>query len=105
MHGDAARLVARLDGLLLSGGADIAPGRYGAEVEAELFGPELERDALELAVTEAAMTAGIPALGLCRGRQLLHVHGGGTLNQHVPDQVATTSRRTTSNEVSLPPGS
>lgn len=87
MHGDAARVVARLDGLLLSGGADIAPDRYGAEVEAELYGPELERDAFELAVTDAAFAAGIPILGICRGLQLLNVHGGGTLNQHVPDQA------------------
>lgn len=106
MHGDAARLVARLDGLLLSGGADIAPGRYGAEVEAELFGPELERDAFELAVTEAAMTAGIPVLGICRGLQLLNVHGGGTLNQHVPDQVRNDIPPNHEvHEVSLAPGS
>ncbi len=85
--GNAEQVVSRLDGLLLSGGADIAPSRYGAAVEAELYGPEPERDVFELAVVEATFAAGIPVLGICRGLQLLNVHAGGTLHQHVPDQV------------------
>jgi putative glutamine amidotransferase len=76
-----------LDGVLLSGGADIDPARYGARPEAELHGPEPERDAMELDVIDLAVADDVPVLGICRGFQLLNVHGGGTLHQHVPDHA------------------
>ena len=80
---DVGELVARLDGLILSGGADIDPSWYGAEPEADLGETELERDAWELALVRAALAAGLPTLGICRGAQLLNVALGGTLVQHV----------------------
>ncbi len=73
----------RLDGLLLSGGADIDPARYGQEPRADLFTPEPARDTFELGLLDGAAAAGIPVLGICRGIQVLNVHGGGTLHQHV----------------------
>jgi putative glutamine amidotransferase len=81
---DPVEIIARLDGLLLTGGADIEPARYGREAEADLFPPEPARDELELALLEAALERGIPVLGICRGLQLMNVHGGGTLHQDVP---------------------
>ena len=74
----------RLDGLLLSGGADIGPDRYGRAPETEDFPPEVERDAHELALLDEATEHGLPTLGICRGLQMINVHAGGTLNQHVP---------------------
>ncbi|MYT29853.1 MULTISPECIES: gamma-glutamyl-gamma-aminobutyrate hydrolase family protein [unclassified Streptomyces] len=79
----AAATVARLDGLVIAGGADVAPARYGAEPHPRTGPPALDRDAWELALIEAALTAGVPLLGICRGLQLLNVALGGTLVQHL----------------------
>jgi putative glutamine amidotransferase len=80
---DARDLVALLDGLVLSGGADIDPQRYGAEPHPQLGETDAGRDEFELALISAARTKGIPILGICRGAQLLNVAFGGTLHQHV----------------------
>jgi putative glutamine amidotransferase len=79
----------RLDGLVLSGGPDIEPGRYGAAPLASTAEPRVDRDAAELGLAEAATAAGLPVLGICRGLQLLNVARGGTLHQHLPDVVGT----------------
>lgn len=81
---DPALFVGRLDGVLLSGGADIAPAAYGAVSETDDFPPEPERDAFELTLLTGAAESGIPVLGICRGLQMLNVFAGGTLHQHVP---------------------
>ena len=80
---DPADYMGRLDGLLLTGGADIDPARYGQTPSADLFTPEPARDAYELALLDGAADARMPVLGICRGVQVLNVHGGGTLHQHV----------------------
>lgn len=71
----------QLDGLLLSGGVDVHPRHYGREVEAELSLDE-ERDAFEIPLGRAALDAGLPVLGICRGFQLINVLAGGSLVQH-----------------------
>ncbi len=70
-------------GLLLPGGGDVAPGRYGRENRGSA-GIDEERDALEFAALETALRRGIPVLGICRGCQLLNVAFGGTLFQDIP---------------------
>jgi len=75
----------RLDGIVLTGGTDIDPLRYGAEPGPDLLAPEPERDDLEMGLMAAAIDAGIPVLGICRGIQVLNVLRGGTLDQHVPE--------------------
>ena len=80
---DPEAFVGRLNGLLLTGGTDIDPARYGQEVRADLFPPEPGRDDFELGLMDAASASGIPVAGICRGIQILNVHGGGTLHQHV----------------------
>ncbi|KUO11451.1 gamma-glutamyl-gamma-aminobutyrate hydrolase family protein [Streptomyces sp. DSM 15324] len=79
----AAATVARLDGLVIAGGPDVEPVRYGAEREPRTGPPARERDAWELALIDAALAAGVPLLGICRGMQLLNVALGGTLTQHI----------------------
>ncbi|GAB2748747.1 gamma-glutamyl-gamma-aminobutyrate hydrolase family protein [Streptomyces bullii] len=79
----AAATVARLDGLVIAGGPDVEPVRYGAEPDPRTGPPARERDAWELALIAAALEARVPLLGICRGMQLLNVALGGTLVQHV----------------------
>lgn len=88
--GDVPALVARLDGLLLSGGPDLAPEAYGAKPHAELGDTEPGLDAFEYEVVDQAMRLGLPILGICRGAQALNVALGGTLCQHLPDVVGDT---------------
>ncbi len=80
-------LVARLDGLLLSGGPDLAPAAYDARPHAELGSTEPRLDAFEYAVVREALRLELPILGVCRGAQALNVACGGTLHQHLPDVV------------------
>lgn len=82
--GSAAAMLARLDGVLFSGGADIDPARFGAtDVHPTTYGIDHRRDAFELEMTEQAVAAGVPVLGICRGIQLINVALGGTLIQDV----------------------
>ncbi|WP_406305997.1 gamma-glutamyl-gamma-aminobutyrate hydrolase family protein [Streptomyces sp. NBC_00879] len=83
----AESVVARLDGLVVAGGADVEPVRYGAEPDPRTGPPARDRDAWELALIRAALAAGTPLLGICRGLQLLNVALGGTLVQHLDGHV------------------
>lgn len=74
-----------LDGLILPGGGDIEPRRYGQAPHRELYGVDPERDAFELALATEALRAGLPILAICRGLQVLNVALGGDLVQHLPD--------------------
>ena len=85
-----AAAVDRLDGLLLTGGGDIDPGRYGAQLHPRTGRVSAPRDAAELELLGAAMAAGLPALGVCRGMQLVNVARGGTLCQHLPNDAGHT---------------
>jgi anthranilate synthase component 2/putative glutamine amidotransferase len=84
-----ADVVARLDGLVLAGGADVDPARYGEEPGEHTTVTRPDRDASELAVLQAALDRDLPLLAICRGMQLLNVVLGGTLLQHLPDVPGT----------------
>jgi putative glutamine amidotransferase len=84
--GDAPRLEL-LAGLVLAGGTDVDPARYGEPPHPAAYPPEPARDALELQLLEAASAAGAPVFAICRGMQLLNVARGGGLIQHLPDVV------------------
>lgn len=77
-------LLDRLDGLLLSGGDDIDPAAYGCDPHPAIGTPNRARDEHERSLLDAALGADLPVLGVCRGVQLLNVHLGGTLHQHLP---------------------
>jgi len=83
----ATATVARLDGLVISGGADVSPQRYGQRPHERTTNWRDDRDAWEIALLQAADEEGLPVLGVCRGMQVMAVHAGGTLDQHVPDLV------------------
>ena len=80
--GERAAAFATMDGLLLSGGADLDPALYGQAVDGSVD-IEPGRDALELAAWGAARERGRPVLGVCRGVQAINVFSGGTLIQHL----------------------
>lgn len=83
----ASTIVGRLDGLIIAGGADVNPARYGAVPDAAVTRWYDDRDASELWLLDAARDAALPVLGICRGMQIMAVHAGGTLIQHLPDAV------------------
>ena len=80
-------LYKRLDGLLLTGGGDIAIEIFDGEPHPEVGEADPERDALELPLLRADAEDGKPFLGICRGLQVVNVALGGTLYTHVPDQL------------------
>lgn len=85
----AEQLLSRLDGLIISGGADIDPARYGQLPHAKTGAPRIDRDSWEDALLHAAIATELPFLGICRGAQMLNVALGGTLYQHLPDVVGS----------------
>jgi putative glutamine amidotransferase len=76
--------VERVDGLVIAGGPDIDPARYGAEAHPTTDRPRVERDQTELLLYRAARERGIPVLGICRGMQMMAVASGGSLVQDLP---------------------
>jgi len=78
-------LLEPFDALLLVGGGDVEPSRYGQEPHAEIYGLEPDRDGFEIALLRHADRSGIPTLAICRGMQVMNVAFGGTLIQHLPD--------------------
>jgi putative glutamine amidotransferase len=83
----AAAVVERLDGLVISGGADVDPAQYGDRPHDRTGTARPDRDAWELALVTSAAAASLPTLGVCRGMQVMAVAAGGTLDQHTPDVV------------------
>jgi putative glutamine amidotransferase len=111
---DPAAALEALDALIIPGGVDLEPATYGHEPHPELGATSPLLDAVELALTRAAMQADLPLLGVCRGMQVLNVATGGTLHQHLPDllsgseehrRVLGTLDERNAHDVDLVPGS
>jgi len=109
---DPDTTLAPLDALVLAGGADVDPASYGARPHRCTTGTRPERDAAEIPLARGAIARDLPLLGICRGMQLLNVALGGTLIQHLPDDVGHGDHRRhlgsfddADHEVRLAPGS
>lgn len=106
----AAQALAAVDALVIAGGADVDPRRYAAAPHPLTGAPREDRDAWEAALLRAALEAGTPFLGICRGLQVLNVELGGTLIQHLPDVVGDDRYQVGagtfgSEEIEIEPGS
>lgn len=88
-----ADIVARLDGIILIGGADIHPSYYNEEPIEQLGEVDSLRDVYDIALIRLAAQRGVPMLGICRGEQLINVAFGGTLYQDIPTQYPDTTVR------------
>ena len=86
------RALAGLQGLLLSGGTDLNPARYGATPHPGTEAPDDARDEMETALLAEALAADLPVLAICRGMQLFNVAHGGTLIQHLDNSAAHVVR-------------
>ena len=96
----------RLDGIVLPGGPDVDPARYHEEALTDLYPPEVERDEYEATLLDVALAGAMPVLGICRGLQLINVHLGGSLHQHVPVHARyDVGPEATTHEVTFVPGS
>jgi putative glutamine amidotransferase len=89
----ADRVLDRLDGLVITGGKDVDPARYGERPHPATDEPGGVRDAWEFTLLDRALHRGLPVLGICRGAQVLNVALGGTLHQHLPDVIGHTGHR------------
>ena len=81
----ADEVLDRIDGLVLTGGADVDPARYGEMLAEHTSAPRTARDEWEIALARGALDRDVPLLAICRGLQVLTVVLGGTLHQHLPD--------------------
>ena len=105
MADHVGELLGAVHGLVLPGGPDVDPARYGSEVRhSTLYGVRDEHDAFEIALARAAVAADLPLLAICRGMQILNVALGGTLHQHITDTETTVKHRFEMHEVSLAEG-
>jgi len=93
---DPDRVLDTVDGLLLIGGPDLDPDTYGADRHPETEAPVHVRDRMEIALARRARERDIPALGICRGIQVMNIAAGGTIEQHLPDRLGSDAfhRRT-----------
>ena len=95
-------------GLLLTGGDDVNPARYGEPPHPQTEAPDDERDALECALIEEALARDVPLFGICRGLQVMNVCLGGSLIQHLPSAdlhvVSTEDRGLPAHEARVEPG-
>jgi putative glutamine amidotransferase len=82
---DPKELLARVDALVLTGGPDLDPARYGEAAHPSVYGVDAADDDFECSLTEAALVRSVPTLAICRGIQVLNVARGGTLYQHIAD--------------------
>jgi len=88
-----ASMLGMFDAVLLLGGGDVDPARYGEEPHPEVYGVDRHRDELEINLVHEASRRGLPTLAVCRGIQVVNVAYGGTLVQHVPDLRGITDHR------------
>ncbi|MEO8107544.1 MAG: gamma-glutamyl-gamma-aminobutyrate hydrolase family protein [Actinomycetes bacterium] len=87
------KILDRVDGLILAGGADLNPKLYDQAPHPETVGWRPDRDSGELEILQGALDRDLPLMGVCRGLQIMTVHAGGRLEQHLPDVVGHERHR------------
>lgn len=108
---DFETLAARVDGFVLIGGGDVAPSHYGGNPHETIYMTDAERDGWELDFARRLAESDLPALCICRGCQVLNVALGGTLIEHLPDEVGeellhrAPPRQPTEHPVTIEPSS
>ena len=105
---EAARvldIIDTVDALVLTGGPDISPERYGQSPEADIGAVDPIRDEFELALIDAAFPIGTPILGICRGAQMLNVGLGGSLVQHITGHSCVAEASEQTHSITIRPGS
>jgi putative glutamine amidotransferase len=80
-------LLSAVDGLILAGGGDVDPARYGGKNHESIYGVDAERDAMDIELARRTIETGLPTLAICRGMQIVNVVLGGTLVEHLPEEV------------------
>ncbi len=86
---EVTALLDHVDGVILSGGADVEPARYGGRLHACAQPARPDRDGTELALARLAHERDLPLLGVCRGMQVMAVAAGGALEPHLPDRIGS----------------
>jgi putative glutamine amidotransferase len=111
-EGAAAAILDSVAGLVLTGGEDVDPARYGETRHEKIRSVNTARDATEAALVEGARERGMPVLAICRGIQILNVALGGTLIQDIPSECDTkishdeeSARDSRTHEIAIEPGS
>ena len=106
-----ADAITRCSGLVLTGGGDVAPERYGGDPDAPFVGVSQLRDELEFAALDIAAERGLPILAICRGMQVLNIWLGGKLIEDIPSMVpgacghsVQQPRHGAAHDVALEPG-
>jgi putative glutamine amidotransferase len=94
----AEQILDLVDGIIFSGGSDVAPEHYGAEPHPETDDVRPKRDQFELELLQAALERDMPVLAVCRGSQVLNVARGGDLVQHLPEIVGHHDHKHTPGE-------
>jgi len=103
---DPTWIIDRLDGILMTGGCDVDPARYGQPAVATTQAPDTMRDSFETGLLDLCIERSMPTVGVCRGMQMMNVHLGGSLKQHVPEHAALDHPPTTEwHTVHTEPGS
>jgi gamma-glutamyl-gamma-aminobutyrate hydrolase PuuD len=107
--GGADEVLDRLDALVLTGGADVDPARYGEVAAERTSAPRVQRDEWEMTLARGALDRDLPLLAICRGLQILNVVLGGSLHQHLPDVAGHEGHQPSPGvfgavEVSIEPG-
>ncbi len=88
-NSDVGTALDRVDGVVLSGGGDIEPGRYGSEVFDSMYGMDFDRDEFEIELVRQAAERRMPMLAICRGMQVVNVALGGTLIEDIPSEIGS----------------
>jgi putative glutamine amidotransferase len=89
----ARAILASVHALLLIGGGDVDPARYGADAHPEQYGVDPERDEVEIELAKGAVETELPVLAVCRGAQVVNAALGGSLIQHIPDVAGAIAHR------------